>query len=133
MYDTGQLVAQFKESCRKAHEYMSHGDFSRGVRFFDRMSMLMQWILASGDEGREMLFALVEGDDLPVAIHAANCMFNQDPGRCRRALRAIISKDDGFFAYSARFMLRHRHKSMERLKSEMTERTRKMLARAAGR
>ncbi|MBN2161205.1 MAG: hypothetical protein JW807_17590 [Spirochaetes bacterium] len=130
MDELGRMVMKFQESCRRTHELLSEGNFSRGWRSVDRMSVLSKQILASGEKGREMLFLLAEGEDLPVALHAANCIYPYDPKRCKRALKAITRRDNGFFAYSARFMIKHRHKSMETLLSEMRERTRRMLARA---
>lgn len=129
MHDLRKMAEQFRDSCRKAHEFMSDGDFKRGIRMCDRMLMLRGSLMASGEKGREVLFAMVEGDDLPVAIHAANCMFDHDPARCKRALKSIIRKDSGFFAYAARFMIRHRRKSIDRLLAEMRAQTRRELAR----
>lgn len=130
MDELGRMVMKFQESCRKTHELLSEGDFRKGLRYVDRMSVLSKQILASGERGREMLFLLAEGEDLPVALHAANCIYPHDPKRCKRALKAIARRDNGFFAYGARFMIRHRHKSMDTILAEMRERTRRMLARA---
>ncbi len=83
-------------------------DFRRGIPLLERLSRLAREITASGDDGRESLFRLAEGEDLPVALASAHVLVDVDVRRSARALREIARRDDGFFAYAARMILKHR-------------------------
>ncbi len=102
------LLDRYEVTCRKMHEKMMGEDFGRGIRLLERLSVIAGEILDFGNEGRESLFRMAEGDDLLLALNAAHALYNRDPGRCAKALRAIIRKDDGFFSYAARMMLKYR-------------------------
>ncbi len=90
------------------HRCMMGRDFRRGIPLLARLFRLAREITAFGDDGRESLFRMAEGEDLPVALASAHVLVDVDGRRSARALRSIARRDDGFFAYAARMMLKHR-------------------------
>ncbi|MBN2078036.1 MAG: hypothetical protein JW838_03665 [Spirochaetes bacterium] len=101
-----RLLSRYEKTCRKMHRCMMGRDFRRGIPLLERLFSLAREIAALGDDGRESLFRMAEGDDLPVALASAHVLLDVDRRRSAGALRAIVRKDDGFFAYAARMMLK---------------------------
>ena len=110
MANLKRMLARYEETCRKMHGSMMGRDFLRGVPLLERLHEMAREIIDSGAEGRESLFRMAEGEDLPVALNAAQVLYDHDPERCARALKAIVRRDDGFFAYAAGMMLKCRRK-----------------------
>ncbi len=110
MKELNRLMERFTATCRKAHEHMTEDRWGPGMNRFGKLSEIARRILAAGDEGGARLFALVEGDDYLLAIHAVDYVYNLDQGRCERALRRIMKQDNGFFGHGARMSIEiHKH------------------------
>jgi hypothetical protein len=105
MKELDSLMKRFEAACRRGHQYMTEDRWGPGMNRFDKMSGLAKEILKFGKEGAERLFSLAEGDDLLLAIHAANYLYAVDPRRCERALIRIMKVDRGFFGHGARIQL----------------------------
>ncbi|HOD14406.1 MAG: hypothetical protein KBC90_11290 [Spirochaetes bacterium] len=108
MKELDRLMVRFVQACRTGHRYMTEDRFGPGMNRFNKLSGLGREIVQFGREGVERLFALAEGEDLLLAVHAAVCLYAVDPGRCEKALMRIMEKDRGFFGNAARMQLEMR-------------------------
>lgn len=101
-----QLVEQFRMIALDQYEALLTDEYAKYNRLYDRIKVLEQELKTRVGDGRRALFPLLSDPNPRVRIKAAFATLAVAPDRARRALQAIIERQEYPEAADARLMLR---------------------------